>query len=135
MFISLLESIWSDGGKPTDVLVNSKLKRKIGTFNFSATKNILAEDKRVVSIVNVLETDFGIVEAQLCRDLGNATGTYQIAAFDRSFLKKAWLRRPSIKVIPETRDATDAVVIGEVTLEYGNKDALGLQTEILHNGL
>ena len=134
-FNDLMETIWSAGGRAQDVLVGSKLKRRISSFTDSATKYFLADDRRVTNTIGVYESDFHVTNIHLSRDLRNADGDYDIYAFDRSFFAKAWLDQPIIERLPKTTDGEQALVIAELTLEYGNEAAGGLYTDLGGHGI
>lgn len=121
-FNAHLELGWSAGAKFSDVLVPSSLKRIISGFTGSSTKFIAAEDMRIVNSVNVYEGDFHVTTIHKCRDLTNTAGatTKAVFYFDSTFFAKAWLRRPFTEVLPTTGDDTKAVILAELTLEFGN---------------
>jgi len=135
MFNDLLEDLWISGGKCQDVLVNSKLKRKISSFTDSATKFFHSEDRRVINTIEVYESDFHLTSIHKSRDVRGTAPDIDLYAFDRSFFSKAWLRSPSVERLPKTGDAQTAVIIGELTLEYGNAEAAGLLHDIQISGV
>jgi len=125
----LLEDIWEQGGKPGDVLVNGFLKRRISTFTASSTKFQQQEARKVINTISVYESDFSVVNVALSRDIPQATDNNTLVALDRSMFGKGWLRTPVSKRVADTADSVDAVIIGEVTLEYGNEAAAGTITD------
>ena len=138
MFTDLLEQVWTDGANPMDCISGAKIKRKIGQFTGGATKNFLSADKRVISIVNIIETDFGVVTAQISRDVSStADGPpfYDVIVFDRNMLKKAWLDSPFVQDIPGIGDSRQAAVMAEMTLEFGHADAIGVLNKVNFHGV
>lgn len=129
LFNLLLEDIWADGGRAQDVLVNGYMKRRISSFTDSATKFFMADDRKVINTIGVYESDFFTTQIHLCRDCRNAAGDYDLYAFDRSFFAKAWLRTPKVERLPRMGDDVRAVVIAELTLEYGDQAAAGFITD------
>lgn len=123
----LLQNIWSSGGKPRDVLVNGYLKRRISGFTGGSTKNFEQTEKTIINTVSVYESDFSVVAVHLSRDVPGSAGavTNALLAVDRDMFAKAWLRSPVTKRVAEVADSVDAVVIGELTLEFGNEAAGG----------
>ena len=49
-----------------------------------------------------------------------------LIVLDRDLFTKAWLRPTVVKRVAETADSMDAVIIGELTLEFGNEAAAGM---------
>lgn len=135
MFVDLLQAVWNTGGNPKKVLVGASIKRKIGQFVASSTKFLKADMKEVTSVVNVYESDFGIANVRISRDMPSATGTYSAAAYDPDFFKKAWLDAPFVERLPKTGDSTEAAILSELTLEYGNEAAGGVLLNIQQSGI
>lgn len=135
MLNNMFEAIWNSGGRAQDVLVNGTLKRRISQFTDSATKFFMSDDRRVVNTIGVYESDFHVTNIHLSRDIRQGAGTFDLYALDRSFFNKAWLRTPQIRRLPETSDAQEAVIIGELTLEFGNQAAAGKFHAIQQSGL
>lgn len=133
-FIDLLEAVWSSGGNPKKVLCGSKVKRTIGTFTASSTKFLETQSNTVTNVVNVYESDFGVTNIRISRDVPSAAGTFACYAYDPDFFDKAWLRRPFVERIARTGDSEEAVILGELTLEYGNEAAAGALTDLQVSG-
>lgn len=56
----LLQKIFNNGGNPDVTYANGFQKRKISAFSTPSTRNINVEDKKLVTSVDVYESDFGI---------------------------------------------------------------------------
>lgn len=121
----LLENIWNSGGKPRDILVNGFLKRRVSSFSESDTKFQQQEARRVVNTISVYESDFSLLNVALSRDVPQGTDVNTMLVYDRDMFAKSWLRAPVTKRVADTADSVDAVIIGEVTLEFGNEAAAG----------
>ena len=139
-FNGLAEVIWAAGGNPSDVLVNSKLKRRISQFTDSATKYFFSEDKRVTNSINMYESDFGVVSVRLSHDMKNtyddsALEDPQLYMYDRTFFKKAWLDTPFVQRLPVISDAVNAALTAELTLESGAQAAAGQMRAFRFHGL
>jgi hypothetical protein len=135
MINDLVEHVWEDGGRAQDCLVNAKIKRRISEFTDSSTKFIMADERRVINTIGVYESDFHVTNIHLSRDILNATGTHQLTVFDRSFFAKAWLDTPIIERLPRVGDSEDAVIIAELTLEFGNENAAAQYINIANHGI
>jgi len=133
-FNNLGEHLWNDGGRAQDALVNANMKRSISTFTDSSTKFFMADDRKVVNTISVYESDFHTTSIHLSRDIRTGVGTFDIFLFDRSFFAKAWLDTPIIERLPKTGDADTAVVIAELTLEFGNENAAGSYINLQQSG-
>jgi hypothetical protein len=124
----LLNNVWNSGGKPRDALVNGFLKRRISAFTGGSTKNFEQTEKKIINTVSVYESDFSVVAMHLSRDMLSGTNANALAVVDKDMFAKAWLRRPFTERAPKVADSIDIVILGELTLEYGNEAAAGLIT-------
>jgi len=63
ILLDVLQAMWENGAKPDTILAPPTQKRKISKFTDSGrvTVNQNATEKQLTMIVNVLETDFGVV--------------------------------------------------------------------------
>lgn len=122
------------GLTPTDVLCSPAIKRRISAATVSTTKFIMAADKEVIESVSVYEGDFGRSELRVSRDLSFASGNgnnysafstalpiYNTVILDRSVYKKAWLDKTFMERVPKREDGVGAVIVSELTFEYGTK--------------
>ena len=125
IFNDLLQDVWESGGKPRDVLVNGYLKRRISTFVGNAEKRFGQSEKRVTNVISIYDSDFSTVAVQTSRDMPATAGQHTVAVLDRDLFAKAWLRPVVTKRVAETADSIDIVILGELTLEYGNEAAAG----------
>lgn len=124
---------WALGVRPRDSLVNAGLKRRISGFTTSQTPRFRDQnDLTIVNVVTIYESDFGVVEFQLSRDVpevsatGSGAGTGFFVIFDRDYYKKAWLRPITTRRTADRSDSIEGVVIGSGTLEFGHPSAGGL---------
>lgn len=71
------QAIWGYGGKPDMALVTAAQKVIIDTFNGAnrLTVNMNSDDKKVVNVVDMIETSFGIQRVYLNRNIA-ASATY-----------------------------------------------------------
>lgn len=127
-FNDLMETVWNAGGKPRDALVNGFLKRRISTFVGGSTKRFDQTEREVINTISMYESDFSTVAIQLSRDMPNAAAANSIAVLDRDMFASAFLRRITTERVAKVADSIDTVILGEVTLEFGNEAAAGLYT-------
>lgn len=120
LFNDYLEDVWTAGGNADAVYVGATLKRVISGFTAGAVKNIEAKDKRLVSSVDVYESDFGIVKIfkhRLIDSVLAAASTSNIAILTESTWAIANLRDPKNEDAPKGGDYEKGAIIGELTLE------------------
>lgn len=139
VFNGMLDAIFTQGGNPDTVYVNSKGKRQISGFttNTSVSRNIALNDKRLTNAVDVYESDFGLIQIVLDRWVpqgGTATNSTESAGraffIESALVRVAFLRPIKHVPLPPAGDAARGMVLGELTLEVGNEKALGVMTHI-----
>lgn len=120
LFIDYMGQVWAAGGTADAVYVGAKLKRVISAFTAGSTKFIESKDKRLVSAVDVYESDFGIVKLFLHRFIDSvlaAGSTSNIAILTENTWALAQLRDPQNFDAPKAGDYEKGAIIGEFTLE------------------
>lgn len=120
LFNTYLGQVWTAGGNADAVYVGAKLKQVISSFTAGSVKNIDAKDKRLVSSIDVYESDFGIVKIFKHRFIDSvlAVGsTSNIAILTESTWAIASLREPQNMDAPKGGDYEKGAIIGEFTLE------------------
>lgn len=134
-----LNEIWDNGGNTDLIVVPGAQKRQISSFSTSNTRNILAEQKKVVIGVDVYDSDFGLIPIQLNRwcptATNSSTATTTAASGDvsgrvwflqRSLVRLAWLRPLQHRLMGTKGDSVAGMVRAELTLEVGNQLGLGV---------
>lgn len=115
-----LGNVWEKGGNADAVYVGRKLKTVISGFTAGSVKNVEAKDKRLVSAIDVYESDFGIVKIFKHRYVDSvlaAVNTSNIAVLTESTWAIASLREPTSVDAPKGGDYEKGAIIGEFTLE------------------
>jgi len=125
----LLETVWDAGGKPRDALVNGFLKRRISSFSGNAQKRFDQNDREVVNTIAIYDSDFSTISIQLSRDIPNGAGANTIVVLDRDMFAKSFLRNVTTERVAKVADSNDTVILGELTLEFGNEAAAGIITD------
>lgn len=105
------------------VLTTAKTKRDISKFTAGNTKDISADDKRLVNSVTVYESDFGIHQIMKHRFMA----TNSIAGLKKANLGVAYLRKPKDVELAKTGDSSKGQVVGELTLEVMSSRGLTLR--------
>lgn len=114
-----LQNAWNQGGNPTDILVGPRLKRRISAFTGNSTRNVMADDKKAVNVVDTYVSDFGIVRVNLHRYMTVSGDTnYDILGIQPDKFRIAYFREPEHVSLAKTGSSTKGMIEGEMTLEY-----------------
>lgn len=125
--VSALEAAWTDGGDASVVMVNSTLKKKIGTFaGASSYAGVSVNQGRtsqgvIVGGVDLYISPFGEHKIVLNR----YQRTDVLLAIDPAYVSVAWLRPITLEERAKTGDAERAEILCEYTLVLDNPDAHG----------
>lgn len=144
-FNGMLDEIFTNGGNPDVVYVNSKGKRQISAFTTSTitSRNIAMADRRLVNSIDIYESDFGLIQITLDRFIptgtSTATGTGsnidlggRAFFLERGLCRLAFLRPIKHVPLPPNGDSARGMVLGELTLEVGNEKALGQMVGVIN---
>ena len=112
-----VKQAWDDGGDPNLIICNSFNKQKISSFTTGVTKNLDANDKKLVHAVDVYESDFGVMQVKPDHFV-NADDVHFI---DTNLWKLAYLRPLKLHKLAKTGDAEKSALICEVTLQCGDE--------------
>lgn len=112
---------WNNSSaKISEIYVGAFLKRVISGFTAGATKNMDASDKRLISVIDVYETDFGVAKLFLHRYIDSvvsAANTHNMLLVAPETLFYSGLREPVNKDVPALGDYEKGVIVGEFTIE------------------
>lgn len=95
------------------VLTTASKKRDISKFTSNNTRNISAEDKRLVNTISIYESDFGIHEIKAHKDVMTA----DLIGVRKSNINIAYLRKPKLVELGLSGDSAKGMIIGEATVE------------------
>jgi len=124
IFGNLLEMVWDDtDAMPTDVYVGPKLKRTISGYSTDVTRNIAAEEKRQLLIVNQYDSDFGAVNIHLHRDMTSSESACDLLCIDPNYFATGWLQPLKRETLTRDGKRDRYQISGEFTLLYGNEKA------------
>lgn len=124
--VAYLGNSWDRGGRVNAIYVGRTLKGRISGFTAGNTKNVDANDKRLVNSINVYESDFGapMIKIFLHRYVTTSGDVNQdIVGLDETTWATAWFRKPFNKDLAPTGDAEKGMLIAEGTLEYRAEQA------------
>ena len=109
-----LEDVWTDGGKPSVLLVSPRNKRVISTFTAGSTKYMDGnKTHRLTDMISVLETDFGTLQCMTDRFMTNDV----VYGLSPEYIKKAFLRNFKTGDMPKMNDMGRRYINGEWTVE------------------
>lgn len=57
-----MQAVWGRGGDVDIAVMSGKNKRKASTFTANSQRNVAMEAKKLTQVIDVLETDFGVIE-------------------------------------------------------------------------
>ena len=121
---SELSNVWTAGGNPDTLLVNANNKTVISGMTTGVTKNLDANDRRLVTAVDVYESDFGIMK--VVPDRFDNTQTIKIIESD--LWKVAVLRPLAVSPLAKSGDTTKRLLNTEWTLECRAENGNGMIT-------
>ena len=123
MFNSVMQSVWTQGGDVKYALVSAINKRLISsTFTGNATKFKDADDRKIISAIDIYESDFGQVKIVPDR-FTLASAVYMI---DPEYVKIAPLYGSRQLPLARTGHSEARLIQTEYTLEVGNEKAHGV---------
>ncbi len=95
------------------ILTTASKKRDISKFTAGNTRNISAEDKRLVNSISIYESDFGVHEVRAHKDVLAA----DLMGIKKSSITIAYLRKPKMVELGLSGDSAKGMIIGEATVE------------------
>jgi len=123
----VLEQVYTLGGNPDAIFVSARNKRILsGLLRESTTRDQKAEAKKLVATIDVFEGDFGIQRVITDRWLPNS----DIYILSGEYMGVSYLRPFTRKELPKDKDATEQVIIGELTLEVRAEKASARITDL-----
>ena len=116
-----IQSTWTNGGRPTLILVNGNQKQVASGFTGIATQFQEAKGKiaTVIGAVDRYVSDFGTFNIAADRYMS----TRDAVGVDPSMAKVLWLRKFKRVELARTGDARKFHIIGEATLQVSNEAA------------
>lgn len=118
-FNDIMNLIWDSTGEvATEVYTGATLKRDISGFTAGNTKNISADDNRLVNAVDVYESDFGMHKIFLHRNVPNGANAKMLVAINPKYHLQSWLRPTKVERLSKDGDRERSQIISEVTLEH-----------------
>ena len=127
---SVLRSCFDAGGNPNMIMVGAFNKQKLSGFTGGSTRFDQAEDRRLVTSIDVYESDFGTLQVAPNRFIRGANSTaakkgQDALVLEMDYFAVAFLRDFSLQNPAQTADADQRFMVAEYTLESRNEKASG----------
>jgi hypothetical protein len=125
---SVIKTIWDNGGRANQVLVNSGQKQVMSGFAGIATQYQQANGKKakIVAAADVYISDFGDLKIIPDRYMS----TRDALIYDPDMASLLWLSKIKREQLAKTGDATKYHLVGEVTLQVDNEKAHGVVADL-----
>ena len=132
---STLKTTWDTGGNPNVIMLNGFNKQKLSFFTGGATRFDKAEDKRLMTSIDVYESDFGTMQVIPNRWIRKANATankrgQDVLLLEMDFWSVSFLRDFKLQNPAQTADADQRFLVVEYTLEAKNEGSSGLNTDV-----
>lgn len=123
MLNTFLQNAWTAAGEHDTVLVGATLKSRISSFTVGNTRNVSAGDAALVGRVDVYDSDYGRVDVVLHRYINQAAAnTYNVlATYIKDYVKIGFMDEPHDEPRPSTGYFVAGSIVGEGTVELGNR--------------
>lgn len=128
MFNAAMQAAWTQGGEPKYALVSAINKRLISsTFTGNATKFKDADDRKIISAIDIYESDFGQVKIVPDR-FTLASAVFMI---DPDYVEISTLMATRQIPLARTGHSEARLIQNEYTLEVGNEKAHAIVADTL----
>jgi hypothetical protein len=118
---TVLQSIWSNGGKPDTIAVGGFNKQTFSTFTGRSTPMEKAESKKIVASVDFYDSDFGKQKVMACRNIRSR----DCLVLQMNMWALATLRNMKMKDLAVTGDSQRVQILTEYALEARNEKSSG----------
>jgi hypothetical protein len=115
-----LQTVWEAGTEVNALYAPMYLKRKISGFTANSTKFTQNDDRRLVNAVDVYQADAAkMVKLFAHRFMSGQVGDVNsdLMGINEEFFRLAYLRKPQMRELAKTGDATNGEVVAELTVE------------------
>jgi hypothetical protein len=118
---TVLQSIWTNGGKPGTIALGGFNKQSFSTFTGRATPMEQASSKKIVASVDFYDSDFGKQSVIAARNMRSR----DCLVLQMNMWAMATLRNMKMKDLAVTGDSKRVQIITEYSLESRNEKASG----------
>ena len=118
---AVLQDIWTAGGDPDVIMLGAFNKRALSAFSGNATREINATEKRLVTSIEVYESDWGVIKVVPNR----FSRSRDALILELKFWALAYLRPFRLYDLAKTGDSERKQLLVEWTLVSRNEKASG----------
>lgn len=121
----LLQAMWEQGCQPDKLVCSPFVKRQISQFaGAGAGRPIVINNggREFSDVLDVYESDFGRLSLVPARRLNIKS---EVIVYQNNMVSLPILRSPSIRPTPNDGDFITGAIVGELTFEFLNTNALG----------
>ncbi len=122
----VLQSCWTNGGKPDVIMVGAFNKQQFSTFTGRGSPIEETSSKKIVAAVDAYESDFGRLKVVPNRFMRSRDAL----VLQMDMWAKATLRNFNTEDIAKTGDSTAKAIITEYSLEARNEKASGIVADL-----
>jgi hypothetical protein len=123
---AVLQSIWTNGGKPDTIATGGFNKQVFSTFTGRSTPTEDAKSKKIVASVDFYDSDFGKQKVMASRNMRSR----DCLVLQMSMWAMATLRNMQMKEMAVTGDSRRVQIRTEYTLEARNEKSSGLVADL-----
>lgn len=121
-----LALLWAVGGKPSNSICGSVLRRKISAFSGNNTRFVAMTNSDVLNATyDMYKSDFGQIAIHLHFIMQAGAATSVINFGEMKLWRKAWLRHAKRELMARTAPSSVYNIECEVTLECGQEKGSG----------
>lgn len=118
---TVLQSIWTNGGKPGTIALGGFNKQAFSTFTGRATPMEEASSKKIVASVDFYDSDFGKQKVMACRNMR----ARDCLVLQMDMWAMATVRNMKMKDLAVTGDSKRVQILTEYSLEARNEKSSG----------
>jgi hypothetical protein len=118
---TVLQSIWTNGGKPNTIALGGFNKQVFSTFTGRSTPMEEAKSKKIVASVDFYDSDFGTQKIVAARNMR----TRDCLVLQMNMWAMATLRNMKMKELGVTGDSKKVQILTEYSLEARNEKSSG----------
>jgi hypothetical protein len=123
---TVLQSCWTNGGKPSTIALGGFNKQQFSTFTGRATPTEDAKSKKIVASVDFYDSDFGKQKVMACRNMR----ARDCLVLQMDMWAMATLRNMKMTDMAVTGDSKRVQILSEYSLEARNEKSSGLVADL-----
>jgi hypothetical protein len=132
IYNNILALTWGNTARmPTDVYCGPNIKRTISGYTTNVTRNIDADEKRQINVVDFYDSEFiRNQRVHLHRDVTDTSTSAEFFAIDPSFVATGWLKPLRSELLARDGLRTRYQLSAHLTLLYNNEAAFCSATDV-----